>query len=87
MTAALNLFSSCLCQVERVLFQVRESAVLQTPGAGAITACREYRSTPDTCYLGWEVVVVVGCCLLYVPATCKRISGMDLLRQLYALPH
>ena len=31
-------------------------------------------------------IVVVGW-LLKVPATCKCISGVDLLRQLYVLPH
>ena len=33
---------------------------------------------------------MVGCllaCLLNVPATCQCISGMDLLRQFYVLPH
>ena len=34
---------------------------------------------------GGEVVVV--CWLLNVPATCKCISGTDLLRQFYVLPH
>ena len=33
------------------------------------------------------VVVVVVVCLLNVPATCECISGTDLLRQLYVLPH
>ena len=31
--------------------------------------------------------VVVVCCLLNVPATCECISGKDLHRQLYVLPH
>ena len=30
--------------------------------------------------------LLVGC-LLNVPATCERISGTDLLRQFYVLPH
>ena len=33
------------------------------------------------------VVAVVVCWLLNVPATCQCISGADLLRQLYVLPH
>ena len=33
------------------------------------------------------VVFVVVCWLLNVPATCECISGTDLLRQFYALPH
>ena len=31
--------------------------------------------------------IVVVCWLLNVPATCKCISGTDLLRQFYVLPH
>ena len=31
--------------------------------------------------------VVVVCWLLNVPATCKCVSGTDLLRQFYVLPH
>ena len=30
---------------------------------------------------------VVVCWLLNVPATCECISGTDLLRQVYVLPH
>ena len=42
---------------------------------------------------GWKtrqtqlIISVVVCWLLNVPATCKCISGMDLLRQFYMLPH
>ena len=34
-----------------------------------------------------EVTVVDVCWLLNVPATCECISGADLLRQFYVLPH
>ena len=34
-----------------------------------------------------ETVGVVVCWLLNVPATCECISGTDLLRQVYVLPH
>ena len=37
-------------------------------------------------YFTTERVVVV-CWLLNVPATCECISGTDLLRQFYVLPH
>ena len=33
------------------------------------------------------VVGLFVCCLLNVPATCECISGTDLLRQFYVLPH
>ena len=36
---------------------------------------------------GGRVVVVVVGWLLNVPATCECISGTDLLRQFYVLPH
>ena len=35
----------------------------------------------------WGRVVVVVCWLLNVPVTCQCISGTDLLRQFYVLPH
>ena len=34
----------------------------------------------------WDIKQRV-CCLLNDPAVCQCISGMDLLRQLYMLPH
>ena len=34
-----------------------------------------------------DVVVVVVCWLLKVPATCKYISGTELIRQFYVLSH
>ena len=34
-----------------------------------------------------DVIVVVVCWLLYVPATCLCVSGTDVLRQLNLLPH
>ena len=40
----------------------------------------------NTDHLKEEEAVVV-CWLLNVPATCKCISGTDLLRQFYVLPH
>ena len=35
----------------------------------------------------WSKVCLSVGCLLNVPATCECISGMDLLRQFYVLPH
>ena len=37
--------------------------------------------------MGWRKVRIVVCWLLNVPATCECISGTDLLRQFYVLPH
>ena len=46
------------------------------------------KGSEGKCFIHQEVkqFIVVGC-LLNVPATCKCILGMDLLRQLYVLPH
>ena len=48
------------------------------------THCRSSYSGPYQ--PEWSGAVIV-CWLLNVPATCECISGTDLLRQLYVLPH
>ena len=45
----------------------------------------EVTQTQD--YLIITEILFVVCWLLNVPATCKCISGTDLLRQFYVLPH
>ena len=71
--------------------QVKESDVLtSTPRAVPI---EENSNTLklDKCLLARNSVlspaVVVVCWLLNVPVTCQCISGTDLLRQFYVLPH
>ena len=46
-----------------------------------------YRQWQISSVKGLSRVKVVVCWLLNVPATCKCISGTDLLRQFYVLPH
>ena len=48
------------------------------------TNCQEAKKYASLVRTGWVVVV---CWLLNVPATCECISGMDLLRQFYVMPH
>ena len=54
----------------------------------------ELRCCDSVCVIGVHkqlgsalLLLFVVCLLLNVPATCECISGMDLLRQVYVLPH
>ena len=39
-------------------------------------------------FIAWNPLpIIVVCCLLIIPETCQCISGTDLLRQFYVLPH
>ena len=53
-------------------------APLKMPFQLRITEGTTYPANRRVCFVGW---------LLNVPATCECISGTDLLRQFYVLPH
>ena len=60
-----------------VTCQCKSGLLNKSSGNRAVRLCSKLR-------IGLTVVV---CWLLNVPATCKCISGTDLLRQFYVLPH
>ena len=77
MTEQQIFFKTCVSRLWIYIFQCSVSvkpSICITDGWNASLLCCKY-------------LMFVVCWLLSVPATCECISGTDLLRQLYVLPH
>ena len=61
--------------------------LMWTPTLKSECHCMLLTKTADFVDTVRQEIWFVVCWLLNVPATCQCISGMDLLRQLYVLPH
>ena len=74
---------------QAALVRVRSAGEVRVPGKGndLLHFAAGHRQRPV--HPARRPRLVTGCCcwLLNVPATCECISGTDLLRQFYVLPH